>query len=159
MSCTYKNHDRLISRSLILAVFLMLVACRLLSAGVGENTQLNTQTGFPTTGEGKVVGPSGGKFTSQDGLLSLAIPAGALAKEVKINIEAVPADQWTGSLSDLDPTAIVYALEPSGLSFEQPFAFQMTINTEIGEDGSVVTPVAFVINEAGEGELVDPMSS
>lgn len=107
------------------------------------------------TSEGEVVGPSGAALTSKDGRLSLSIPAGALANEVPVNIEAIPADQRTGPLADLDPAAIVYGLEPSGLLFDQPVAFQVILEIDIGEDGSVTPPLAFVINDAGNGELVD----
>lgn len=168
MDHTPKNNSRMVTLSLLLAFVYLLAACSQESGGDGDevspgSTPIRDSTGMPAstptgmtqTAEGEVVGTSGAELTSPDGGLSLSIPAGALASEVAINIEAVPADQWTGPLSDLDPAAIVYSLEPNGLSFDQPVAFQMTMDIEVGEDGLVVPPVAFVINEAGNGELID----
>jgi len=172
MDHTSKNNSRMVALSLLLAFFCLLVACSPESQGGSDkvapvstpannsvsspaSTQIDNPTGVPVTVEGEVVGPSGADLTSEDGLLSLTIPAGALAKDVPINIDALPADQWTGFLAGLDPAAIVYSLEPSGLTFDKPVAFQMTMQIDIGEDGSVVPPMAFVINDAGNAELID----
>ena len=172
MNRTPQNNYRILLLSFLLAFSCLLVACSPESQGGSDkvapvstpannsvsspaSTQTDNPTGVPVTVEGEVVGPSGADLTSEDGLLSLTIPAGALAKDVPINIEALPTDQWTGFLAGLDPAAIVYSLEPSGLTFDQPVAFQMSMEIETGEDGSVVPPLAFVINGDGNGELID----
>lgn len=62
--------------------------------------------------EGDAIGPDGGVVVSEDGRMSLDIPAGALDESVEITIEVVPGPE--GSASDL------YVLEPIGLTFERP---------------------------------------
>ena len=61
---------------------------------------------------GEQIGRDGGVVVSDDGRLSLEIPAGALAQNVEITIEAVPGPE--GSASDL------YVMEPMGLVFDRP---------------------------------------
>ena len=61
---------------------------------------------------GEQIGRDGGVVVSDDGRLSLEIPAGALDQSVEITIEAVPGPD--GSKSDL------YVMEPMGLVFDRP---------------------------------------
>ena len=61
---------------------------------------------------GEQIGRDGGVVVSDDGRLSLEIPAGALDQNVEITIEAVPGPE--GSASDL------YVMEPMGLVFDRP---------------------------------------
>ena len=61
---------------------------------------------------GDQVGRDGGVVLSDDGRMSLEIPAGALDRSVEITITAVPGVD--GSASDL------YVMEPMGLVFERP---------------------------------------
>jgi hypothetical protein len=58
------------------------------------------------------IGREGGVVVSDDGRMSLEIPAGALDESVEITIAAVPGPD--GSQSDL------YVMEPMGLVFERP---------------------------------------
>jgi hypothetical protein len=61
---------------------------------------------------GDGIGRDGGVVVSEDGRMSIEIPAGALADEVEITIEVVAGP--SGSASDL------YVMEPMGLVFERP---------------------------------------
>src|SRR6188768_2979938 len=61
---------------------------------------------------GDQIGRDGGVVVSDDGRMSLEIPAGALDEAVEITIEAVPGPD--GSASDL------YVMEPMNLVFERP---------------------------------------
>lgn len=59
------------------------------------------------------IGPRGGIVTSEDGRVTLEVPAGALADEVEISIERIE-DAPEGSVGP------AYAIEPYGLTFSQP---------------------------------------
>ncbi len=63
--------------------------------------------------QGDTVGPRGGVVMSDDGHVTLDIPAGALSDEVEITIEAI----------DDAPNGVVgraYAIEPGGVSLLRP---------------------------------------
>ena len=61
---------------------------------------------------GDQIGRDGGVVVSDDGRMSLEIPAGALEKSVEITITAVAGPD--GAAADL------YVMEPMGLVFERP---------------------------------------
>ncbi len=72
-------------------------------------------TGCDSSEEGTPVGPRGGTITSDDGRVTLEVPAGALADEVAIRIveaEDVPADA----------VGPAYEIQPQGLTFAFPAA-------------------------------------
>jgi hypothetical protein len=84
------------------------------------------------TGE---IGRDGGVVVSDDGRVSLEIPAGALDQSVEITIEAVPGPD--GSASDL------YVMEPMGLVFDRPVVVTFdydaeTLGDAAGEDLTLV---------------------
>lgn len=62
--------------------------------------------------QGETVGPRGGVVMSDDGLVSLDIPEGALFEDVEITIEVVLADVNSGTT--------VYAIEPAGFALLRP---------------------------------------
>lgn len=72
--------------------------------------------------EGDGVGPEGGVVVSEDGRMTLDIPAGALEESVDITIEVVPGP--AGSASDL------YVLEPMGLTFDAPVFVEFDYDDE-----------------------------
>ena len=57
--------------------------------------------------DGEGIGPEGGVVVSEDGRMSLEVPAGALDETVEITIEVVQGPE--GAASDM------YVLEPVGL--------------------------------------------
>lgn len=71
---------------------------------------------------GDGIGRDGGVVVSEDGRMSLEIPAGALADEVEITIEVVAGPN--GSASDL------YVMEPMGLVFERPVVVTFDFDAE-----------------------------
>ena len=71
---------------------------------------------------GDGTGRDGGVVVSEDGRVSLEIPAGALADEVEITIEVVAGPN--GSASDL------YVMEPMGLVFERPVVVTFDFDAE-----------------------------
>jgi hypothetical protein len=75
------------------------------------------------TGE---IGRDGGVVVSDDGRMTLEIPAGALEQSVEITIEAVSGPD--GSASDL------YVMEPMGLVFDRPVVVTFDFDAEtVGE--------------------------
>jgi hypothetical protein len=76
--------------------------------------------------DGDRIGRDGGVVVSDDGRMSLEIPAGALDEAVEITIEAVPGPD--GSASDL------YVMEPMGLVFERPVIVTFDYDAELVGD-------------------------
>jgi len=71
------------------------------------------------------IGPDGGSITSNDGLLTLTIPAGALGNVETITIAPLAAEELGSEfdqLVDAEGIAEVYELGPDGLVFDQPVA-------------------------------------
>jgi hypothetical protein len=62
--------------------------------------------------QGETVGTRGGTVMSDDGLVTLEIPEGALMDDVEITIEAVDAD--------IASDTTVYAIEPAGVALLRP---------------------------------------
>lgn len=82
------------------------------------------------------IGSEGGVIVSDDGRMSLEIPAGALDEAVEITIEVVAGPE--GSASDL------YVMEPMGLTFSRPVVatFDYDDDTLDGADADDLTMVA-----------------
>jgi hypothetical protein len=82
------------------------------------------------------IGSDGGVIVSDDGRVSLEIPAGALDEAVEITIEVVAGPD--GAASDL------YMMEPMGLTFERPVlvTFDYDAQTLDGADADDLTMVA-----------------
>ncbi len=78
----------------------------------------------------QVVGPGGNFVTSEDGGLTLAIPAGAVSENRTITIRRLDPDNLPEDLLDLaeDPGILAaYDLGPDGLQFDEPVT--ATMNT------------------------------
>lgn len=71
---------------------------------------------------GDGIGRDGGVVVSDDGRLSIEIPAGALDHEVEISIDIVAGPD--GSASDL------YVMQPMGLVFERPVVVSFDYDAE-----------------------------
>ncbi|MEX1367160.1 MAG: hypothetical protein AB1Z98_28795 [Nannocystaceae bacterium] len=86
--------------------------------------------------EGDAIGAEGGIVVSDDGRVTLDIPAGALEEAVEITVEVVPGP--AGSASDL------YVLEPMGLTFASPVIVEVDYDDEMlgGRDPQGLTVVA-----------------
>jgi hypothetical protein len=63
--------------------------------------------------QGETIGSRGGVVTSDDGRVTLEVPAGALADDVELSIELVD-DARDGVVGG------VYAVEPAGVVFHRP---------------------------------------
>ncbi len=75
---------------------------------------------------GDEIGRDGGVVVSDDGRVSLEIPAGALDQAVEITIEAVAGPD--GAATDL------YVMEPMGLVFERPVTVTFDYDDEMLAD-------------------------
>lgn len=75
--------------------------------------------------QGETVGPRGGIVMSDDGLVTLEIPEGALMEDVEITIEAVDAD--------VDSDTTVYAIEPAGFALLRPATLSYDLATSFEE--------------------------
>lgn len=127
---------------------LILAAC----GGGDDIGQPSGSTPSAGSGEVAIVGSAGGTAVSGDGRLSLVVPAGALDSEASLSISQVPAEQWPEEMAGLDEEAIVYRLEPGGLSFDQAVSFTMTMDLDVGDDGSVAPPLAVSVGDDGAWE-------
>ncbi len=104
--------------------------------------------------EGVTVTSSGAEVTSDDGRLVLSFPDGAVAEDTVVAVAALAADEWPDDLAALDPASLVYSLEPSGLTFDEPVAFALTTDLVTADDGLAQVPLAILIDDEGTGELV-----
>lgn len=73
-------------------------------------------------GEGEVATPTPEVrvVTSDDGLLALEIPDGAVDDDTEITITAVPNEELPDELANLQGGGPGYTLEPDGLQFDEP---------------------------------------
>ena len=96
-------------------------------------TAVGTPVGSKIT---KTIGPSGGSITSDDGLVDLNIPAGALSKNTDISIQSV-TNECPGSLG------LAYDLTPNGLKFSVPasLTFHYTDSLVNGTDPLILYSV------------------
>lgn len=130
------------------ALALILAAC----GGADDVGQPSGSTPSAGSDEEVVIGAAGGTVVSGDGRLSIVVPAGALDAEASISITQISAEQWPVEMAGLDDKAIVYRLDPGGLSFDQPVPFTMTMDLEVGADGSVAPPLAVSVGDDGVWE-------
>jgi hypothetical protein len=98
----------------VLPLFLLLGACGGTKSTGGGDNPLATPAGTPVgTLATATIGAAGGSLSSSDGLLTLDVPAGALASDTTIGIQG---------LTDPLPSGVGpgYLLTPGGQSFAQP---------------------------------------
>lgn len=93
--------------------------------------------------QGETVGPRGGTVMSDDGRVTLDVPAGALSSEVEITIEVVE-DAPAGVVGT------VYAIEPAGVSL----LFPATLTYDLAADDDDARSAAFAGLEMNDLVLV-----
>jgi hypothetical protein len=105
-------------------------------AGAGEGGAAASagDGGGGAPAEGTIIGVEGGVVESDDGLLTLTIPEGALTKDTPISITAIDSGEWVLE----GPTLIgSYRLEPDGTEFAipAPFVYRMAdfVTSEAGD--------------------------
>jgi hypothetical protein len=117
----------------------------------------------PTSTEGVADTPVAQEFrtvTSDDGRLTVEIPAGAVDGEAEITIATVPLDELPEELRLLQGAGTGYRLEPDGLEFSEPVAVSLELDRgkldDSPEDG--ITAYGLVsFNQGGERELLDEL--
>ena len=82
--------------------------------------------GVPIGPERLSIGPDGGTVTSEDGMFTVEIPAGALSKSVHVGVEIISAEEVgvEGSLL----AGPVYQLTPDGVAFNTPVITVRTLS-------------------------------
>ena len=107
-----------------------------------------------------VIGLEGGTATSDDGKLTLDIPAGALDDEVEITMTAVSVDELPEALREVSESGPAYRLEPDGLVFNEPVPVALELDRseldDLPEDG-VVAQLLFTQDADGEIEFLDEL--
>jgi hypothetical protein len=86
---------------------------------------------------------------SDDGLLELTIPAGALEENIPISITALDTDE---SLARVVDTTLrgAYRFEPDGTVFAEPATFQYTLDEFLtGDETDATLPLILVTTESG----------
>lgn len=93
----------------------------------------------------KVIGAAGGDLSAADGGVTVTIPAGALAADTKIEIQAVEDTTPDGS-------GISYSLSPNGQTFSQPVQVSFAA-TDAALDGTSLEALGIAFqDEAGRWE-------
>ncbi len=130
---------------LLIFSFLLLCDCNKEEEDINkQNTKaLVTEVGTPIGTESFVsIGASGGTLTSADGLLSVTIPAGALAAETKISILPLSNEAPLGLGSG-------YRLQPEGTKFSKPIQFVFHYSNAL-LDGTAAD-FLWIVTQAADG--------
>ncbi len=90
------------------------------TGGTPEPTPIGIPLGSPTTA---TIGAAGGTITSSDGTVSVTIPAGVLAADTTISVQAI-TNNAPGGLGT------AYRLGPSGMHFSSPVTLQFSYPTD-----------------------------
>lgn len=87
-----------------------------------------------------------GSISSDDGIVVLEIPKGALPSGVKAS------DISISKMSEDEESGVIYDLQPSGLVFNEPVDLQITIpqETDVSRIATVSIPVVYLTSEDGE---------
>lgn len=127
-------------------------------AGAGAGGEPGGSAGAgDTSPQGTSIGPKGGVVLSDDGLLKLTIPPGALDRGTPISITAVDADDSTAALVDTTLRG-AYRFEPDGTQFAEPATIEYTLEDFVinADDGTATLPMIVVTTEsAGAVEATD----
>jgi len=131
-----------VNRSLsCLFAVLLSVSCGGGDSGTGPGSNNNhpptpepTAVGSPVgSSTSKTIGAGGGSVASDDGLFALTIPAGALASDTLITVQAITNNAWGGIGGG-------YRLTPNGLTFSIPvqLAFKVAPEDLVGSAAALL---------------------
>ncbi len=103
----------------------------------------------------QTIGAGGGQIVSSDGLLTVDIPAGALAADEEITVTYVPVDQRAGYLGDTFDGIdfdMAYDLGPDGMTFAAPVTVTAAINANpVLAADTIGSSMHFMFTEGGSG--------
>ena len=106
----------------------------------------------------KINAAAGGSVVSNDGLLTLAVPPGALAEDTQISIHAVASHDLPDDVAAGAEGEVAYRLEPDGLTFTK--AVEATLHLDLkelsspDEGGAFEVPLLFLESEGADPELL-----
>ena len=128
---------------------LLLLSLGLLASCGGGSSDGSTAT---------ISAESGGRISSDDGLLTLDVPPGALAANTVISIQAVSIDDLPDDVAEGAEGAVAYRLEPDGLTFSKPVIAKLRLDpqelTSSDADGVLQIPLLLVQSEGEIPELL-----
>ena len=128
--------------------FHVVCAMAMLAAGCGGGS-----------GDGSVtIGSSGGTAVSDDGRLTIDVPAGALQDDTEISIKAMSTGDAPEKLREVAAGDTAYLLEPAGLVFSQPALMTLVSGGDAFLDNDPETGIALVFLATQSGEAGDPES-
>ena len=103
---------------------------------------------------------AGGSASSDDGLLTLEVPPGALEADTRISIQAVSNDDLPDDVAAGAEGAVAYRLEPDGLRFSKPVIATLRLDPEelvsADEEGAFEVPLLFL---QSEGEIPEVLAN
>ncbi len=105
-----------------------------------------------------VSAPAGGSVSSDDGLLTLDVPPGALEADTQISIRTVSSDDLPDGLAEGVEGSVAYRLEPDGLTFSKPVIATLRLDQEglasPDQEGAFEVPLLFIQAEGADPELL-----
>jgi len=135
-------------RSMVVAL-LLLAACGGDGAAVTSTTVAVITTVVPTT-----TAEAGFEVTSEDGAVTVHVPASAMTEDPGITItrlETVDYPPGLGVVAD-DPTARVYDLGPDGTEFDAPITVSLTIDlADLPDLAPNEIPAYLLFTTSGDG--------
>jgi hypothetical protein len=101
--------------------------------------------------------PAGTTVTSDDGLLSLFIPDGAMPEGTEVSITSLANEELPPELQELSGSGTGYLLEPDGLEFSEPATATLTLSrSELDDAADSQTAYALVsFSETAGREVLD----
>lgn len=114
----------------------------------------------------------GGTIASEDGVLTVTIPPGALSEDTEVSVTVVDEADWAADVAGTVPLSPVYELEPDGTTFSEPVAFawslaeppadvveadgalRLVYGSSLGADGTVGQHLSTVVGRTDAGGWV-----
>ena len=142
-----------------MATLLLLAACGGGGAAVTSTTAAVTTTAAPAT---TTTAEAGFEVTSEDGAVTVHVPASAMAQDPGITIRALAPEEYPAGLGALadDPATRVYDLGPDGTEFVVPVTVSIRIDaTTLPDLAPNEVPVFLLFTTADDGfEVYDDLA-
>jgi hypothetical protein len=144
-----------------ISFFAIVLTLSIAACSPGEPTEDLSDPGEETTAgeiaaepEGTMVSAAlGGEVTSDDGNLTIEIPANALKVDSDITIKILRPEDYPSELESGTLMGEIYDLGPDGLSFNQPVKITRRFSeSEVGADFSLGMPIVILFSRDASGE-------
>ncbi len=99
------------------------------------------------------IGPSGGTVASSDGLMTLSVPAGALAADTTITVERVSPEGGT---------LMYYELLPSGLQFQLPATMTVDVSAQMAGSSAAdldINTLPAIVTTTADGQALTALDT